>query len=250
PYFQDLLEIYFQCVETLNIDLSDALVNIVKYRDQVIYKYYEIKNLIGQNKIEEANLIYRRIKQKNNPWMIKIKEELDTYKTNLEDIMDDTLRAINKKKKLKDIKELIDIFKKKCGKEWNQYKEPFLNQLSQVTTDDHYVAILQSEKAWYLATKKTMYMENMDAFNKYSEILWQNNRETYYLLFMYCLENEIRHTRNGYYDYVVEYLKNLMIIRDVDKDIVINMVYDLQEHFTTRKALIRTLDEFMEEDLS
>ncbi len=64
PYFQDLLEIYFQCVETLNIDLSDALVNIVKYRDQVIYKYYEMKNLIGQNKIEEANLIYHRIKQK------------------------------------------------------------------------------------------------------------------------------------------------------------------------------------------
>ncbi len=164
--------------------------------------------------------------------------------------MDDTLRAISKKRNLKDIKELIDIFKKKCGKEWNQYKEPFLNQLSQATTDDHYVAILQSEKEWYLAAKRVTYMENMATFNKYSDILWQNNREAYYLLFMHCLENEIKSTRNGYYGYIVEYLQDLMIIQDVDKDIVINMVYDLQQHFTTRKALLRTLDEFMEEDLS
>ncbi len=246
PYLQDLLEIYFVSVRELKMNLSKALIDIVKYKDQMIYKYYEIKNLMNHDKIEDAQKAYNRIAQKKDPLMIQIKEELDSYKKNLDDEMDEILRTINRKRNLKDIQTLVAQFKRTCGKEWQDYKELFLNQLAQVTTESQYVSILAQEKEWYLPAQKVINVKGMYTFNKYKDILKNNNKEAYYLLYMCCLEEEIQNTGNGRYSFVIDSLRNLIHVQGLREDVVENMIYDLQAHFPTRKALIRDLDEFMD----
>ena len=240
-YVEQLMYYLYEFIK--DKDVCDVLDKLSKYDTLDVYRLYQVRQLLIEDKVNEALTMMQeqnlQVPKVNS--MLTLKEKIDYATKNKEGYLQFILEYFQEPSHYREV-QFIERYKKLCGKQWNDEKYPFLDAL---------VANMRIEQKESILNKLDEYeyvlnlvIEHINEFGQYEDILKRHDIKMYRYIFFEFIRNKLSSRMTFYLPDLEEYLEMIESTNPSDEE-MLEIILRLQDCVRYDTAIFEYFENYL-----